>query len=76
MGGRFAFSLSKLNLADSLLQDVEASLHCLTSIQEAMDMEKAPQLRRLFSAEILGRLPSTGRPRVRRTALGAIGMSI
>jgi len=29
---------------------------------------------RLFSSEIFGRLPSTGRTRVRRTALGVIGM--
>ena len=44
------------------------------SIQEALDLEKAPHLSRLFSPEIFGRLPSTGRTRVRRTALGIIGM--
>ena len=36
-------------------------------------MEKAPHLDRLFSPEIFGRLPSSGRARVRRTALGVIG---
>ena len=44
------------------------------SIQEALNLEKAPHLSRLFSPEIFGRLPSTGRTRVRRTALGVIGM--
>jgi hypothetical protein len=43
------------------------------SIQEALNLEKAPHLSRLFSPEIFGRLPSTGRTRVRRTALGVIG---
>ncbi|KAF9529893.1 armadillo-type protein [Crepidotus variabilis] len=55
-------------------QDIEATLHCLMSIQESMDMEKAPQMRRLFSPEILGRLPAVGRLKVRRTALGVIGV--
>ncbi|KJA24831.1 hypothetical protein HYPSUDRAFT_65152 [Hypholoma sublateritium FD-334 SS-4] len=54
-------------------QEIEGTLHCITSIQEAIDMETAPELSRLFSAEILGRLPSTGRSRVRRTALSLIG---
>ncbi|PPR02897.1 hypothetical protein CVT24_002281, partial [Panaeolus cyanescens] len=53
-------------------QEIEATLHCIMSIQEAVDMEKA-NLSRLFSPEILGRLPFTGRSRVRRTALGLIG---
>ena len=52
---------------------MEASLHCIMSIQEAVDMEKSPQLQRLFSPEIFGRFPSTGRPRIRRTALSVIG---
>ena len=58
----------------SLLQEIEGTLHCITSIQEAIDMETAPELSRLFSAEIFGRLPSTGRSRVRRTALSLIGV--
>ena len=37
-------------------------------------METAPELSRLFSGEIFGRLPSTGRSRVRRTALSLIGV--
>jgi len=56
-------------------QDIEASLHCIMSIQEAVDMENVAHLDRLFSPAILGRLPSTGRSRVRRTALGVIGGS-
>ena len=44
------------------------------SIQEALNLEKAPHLSRLFGPEIFGRLPCTGRARVRRTALGVIGM--
>ena len=55
-------------------QEIEATLHCIMSIQEALNLEKAPHLPRLFSPEIFGRLPSTGRTRVRRTALGVIGM--
>jgi len=55
------------------LQEVEASLHCILSVQEAVDMEKSPQLQRLFSPEIFGRFPSTGRSRIRRTALSVIG---
>jgi hypothetical protein len=43
------------------------------SIQEAIEMENVAHLDRLFSPAILGRLPSTGRSRVRRTALGVIG---
>ena len=45
------------------------------SIQEAVDLEKSPQLRRLFSPQVFGRLPSTGRSRIRRTALGVVGLS-
>lgn len=45
------------------------------SVQEAVDLEKSPQLRRLFSPQIFGRLPSTGRSRIRRTALGVVGLS-
>ncbi|KAF8064415.1 armadillo-type protein [Lyophyllum atratum] len=53
--------------------EIEATLHCITSIQEALDLEKTPHLPRIFSAEILGRLPSTGASRIRRTTLGLIG---
>lgn len=43
------------------------------SIQEAVPMTDQPQLVRLFGPEILNRLPTTGRDRVRRTALALIG---
>ncbi|KAF9495545.1 ARM repeat-containing protein [Pleurotus eryngii] len=54
-------------------EDIEATLHCIVSIQESMDLEKTPQLAGLFTPEILGRLPSSGRDRVRRTMLSLIG---
>jgi hypothetical protein len=38
-----------------------------------MDLEKTLHLGRLFSPDILGRLPSTGHARIRRTTLGVIG---
>lgn len=51
-------------------------MHCIMSIQEAIDLtESTPHLPRLFGPEILGRLPQTGQPRVRRTMLGVIGAS-
>jgi len=55
-------------------QEIEATLHCIMSVHEAVDMEKALQLRQLFSRDIFGKFPSTGRPRIRRTALGVIGI--
>ncbi|KAF9456910.1 armadillo-type protein [Collybia nuda] len=54
-------------------QDIEATLHCIVSIQEATDMEKSFHLLRLFSPETLGRLPSAGHNRIRRTMLTLIG---
>lgn len=58
-------------------QDIEATLHSVMSIQEAIDLtESTPHLPRLFGREILGRLPQTGQPRVRRTMLGVIGAQL
>ncbi|KAI0056845.1 hypothetical protein BV25DRAFT_1995352 [Artomyces pyxidatus] len=54
-------------------EDVEATLHCLMSIQEAVPVEPNEHLSRLFSAEILGQIPTTGLDRVRRTTIGLIG---
>uniref|UniRef100_A0A0W0G8H2 Uncharacterized protein n=1 Tax=Moniliophthora roreri TaxID=221103 RepID=A0A0W0G8H2_MONRR len=54
-------------------EDVEATLHCILSIQEALDYDNTPHLPRLYSPEILGRLPTTGHTRVRRTSLSLIG---
>ena len=65
--------LKQLNGGQPNWQDVEATLHCVTSVQEAVDLEKAPQLARLFSQDILGRLPTTGHNRLRKTALSVIG---
>ncbi|RDB17659.1 Importin-13 [Hypsizygus marmoreus] len=55
-------------------EEIEATLHCIASIQEALDLENTPHLPRLFSPEILGRLPSTGHSRIRRTTIGLIGV--
>ncbi|OBZ74388.1 Importin-13 [Grifola frondosa] len=53
-------------------QEVEATLHCIMAVQEAIPLEDCPHLRRVFGPEILGRLPTTGDDRVRRTALNLI----
>lgn len=65
----------KLVMLIILFKDIEATLHCIMSVQEALDVDKASHLTRLFSPTILGRLPSTGHGRIRRTTLGVIGGS-
>lgn len=45
------------------------------AIQEAVPVEPNPDLARLFSPEILGRIPTAGPDRVRRTTLVLIGPS-
>ncbi|TFK48147.1 ARM repeat-containing protein [Heliocybe sulcata] len=54
-------------------EEIEAALHCIMSIQEAVPIEDNEQLQRLFGSEILGRLPISGRYRVRRTMLSLLG---
>ncbi|GJE98643.1 hypothetical protein PsYK624_148780 [Phanerochaete sordida] len=54
-------------------ENIEASLHCVMAVQEGVPIEDSPYLRRLFGPEILGRLPTTGTDRVRRTAIILIG---
>ncbi|KZT01812.1 ARM repeat-containing protein [Laetiporus sulphureus 93-53] len=54
-------------------EEIEATLHCVMTVQEAVPLEDNPHLRRLFGPDILGRLPVTGRDRVRRTTLLLIG---
>ncbi|TFK73053.1 ARM repeat-containing protein [Pluteus cervinus] len=58
---------------DQPWQDIEATLHCIMSIQEALEFEKSPHLARLFEPTILGKLPSAGLGRIRRTTLSLIG---
>jgi hypothetical protein len=58
------------------LQRVEATLHCVMCVQEAVPLENNSNLARLFGPEILGRLPTTGHDRVRRTTLGIIGENL
>ncbi|KAI0350564.1 ARM repeat-containing protein [Trametes cingulata] len=54
-------------------EEVEATLHCVMAVQEAVPVEDSPHLRQVFGPEILGRLPKTGDERIRRTALDLIG---
>ncbi|KAI0247835.1 ARM repeat-containing protein [Lactifluus subvellereus] len=55
------------------LEEIEATLHCVMSIQEAVPLEPNQHLSRLFSPEILGQLPTSGSHRLQRTMLGLIG---
>ncbi|KZT39584.1 hypothetical protein SISSUDRAFT_1061061 [Sistotremastrum suecicum HHB10207 ss-3] len=47
-------------------ESVEATLHCISSVQESVPLTPNPHLERLFSSEVLGRLPGgesiTGAP--------------
>ncbi|KDQ56073.1 hypothetical protein JAAARDRAFT_36863 [Jaapia argillacea MUCL 33604] len=56
-------------------EEIEATLHCIMSIQEAVPMDEPdnPHLVRVFGPEVLGRLPTSGHHRVRRTMVGLIG---
>ncbi|KAI0087502.1 ARM repeat-containing protein [Irpex rosettiformis] len=54
-------------------EEIEATLHCIMSVQEGVPIEDNPHLVRLFGPEILGRLPTSGSTRVRRTAVLLIG---
>lgn len=56
-----------------ILKEIEATLHCLMSIQEASPIEDHADLGRLFSTDVLGLFPKTGSTRVRRTAVVLIG---
>ncbi len=56
-------------------QEVEGTLNCIVAIQEAIPLEDNPHLARIFGPEILGRLPTSGCERVRRTAIILIGTS-
>lgn len=58
------------------LKEIEATLHCLLSIQEASPVEDNADLKRLFSSETLGLFPKTGSTRVRRTTVVLIGNSM
>ena len=55
------------------LQEMEATLHCISSLQEAVPLEDNPHLRRLFGPEDLGKLPTSGADKVRRTAVILLG---
>lgn len=57
----------------TMLQEIEATLHCIMSIQEAVPLEDNHFIAQLFGPDVLGRLPTTGQDRIRRTTLGLIG---
>jgi hypothetical protein len=66
---QFAYDSMELT---TLLDPIEATLHCVIFIQEAIPVKNSPYLKRLFRPDILGKLPTTGKDRVRCTALGII----
>ncbi|KAG1884709.1 armadillo-type protein [Suillus subluteus] len=53
-------------------EEIEVTLHCIMSIQEAVPLEDNPFLARLFGPDVLGRLPTSGQDRIYRTMLGLI----
>ena len=57
----------------TILKEIEATLHCLMSIQEASPTEDNADLKQLFSSETLGLFPKTGSTRVRRTTIVLMG---
>lgn len=70
-------SYCTLHVVDRMnLKEIEATLHCLMSIQEASPIEDHVDLGRLFGAEVLGLFPKTGFTRVRRTTVVLIGNSL
>jgi hypothetical protein len=58
---------------NTLRQEIEATLHCIMSIQEAIPLEDNPFLVQMFGSDAVGRLPSAGQDRIRGTLLGLIG---
>ncbi|KAH0833884.1 armadillo-type protein [Lanmaoa asiatica] len=50
-------------------EEIEATLHCIMSVQEAVPLEDNQFIARLFGPNVLGCLPTTGQDRIRRTAL-------
>jgi hypothetical protein len=78
--------LSDCSYFRSSLQEIEGTLHCILSIQEAIPVEKAvsgirgvetthAQYGTIFGSDVLGRLPTTGHERVRLTMVNLLGNS-
>lgn len=63
------------NVDSCLEQEIEGIFHCLMAVQEAVPVEDNVHLRRLFSPNVLNRLPSSGNDRIRRTVVILIGVS-
>src|ERR1700731_4710486 len=60
-------------VSDHLEKEIEATLHCISSVQEAVPLNDSPHLLKLFGPEILGKFPTSGQHRVRRTTTSLIG---
>jgi hypothetical protein len=60
---------------NTLGQEIEAALHCTMLIQEAIPLEENPFLAQLFGSDVLGRFPTAGQDRIRRTMPALIGMN-
>ncbi|KIY73852.1 ARM repeat-containing protein [Cylindrobasidium torrendii FP15055 ss-10] len=54
-------------------ESAESTLHCISSIQEALNYETTIHLHRLFNPTLIQSLPSTGTPRLRLTVLNLLG---
>ncbi|CAE6434915.1 unnamed protein product [Rhizoctonia solani] len=65
--------VEKLSIEHVDWEDVEATLHNIKAIQEALPVDPNPALATLFGPRVLGRLPRVGTHRVRRTALATVG---
>ncbi|KZO91650.1 ARM repeat-containing protein [Calocera viscosa TUFC12733] len=74
MGGLIDLLYQQLQQPEGLgyWQDVEATLHVIKSIQEAVSVEEQEHLPRLWSQDLLNRISSSPDPRVRQTMLGVI----
>ena len=71
VGGLTPTSISPIK--QTILKEIEATLHCLMSIQEASPIEDSEDLRRFLSSDVLGMFPKTGSSRARRTTVVLIG---
>ncbi|CED84264.1 Nuclear transport receptor LGL2 (importin beta superfamily) [Phaffia rhodozyma] len=54
-------------------EEIEVSLHCLRCVQETVPVEEDQHLPRIFSQDLIGKLPMEGDHRVRATAIALIG---
>ncbi|KAG8982393.1 hypothetical protein FRB93_008149 [Tulasnella sp. JGI-2019a] len=65
--------LASPTLQPGTLENVEAVLHVVKAIQEAISLQPNEYLAAVFGSSILGRLPTEGKDRIRWTILNLIG---